>query len=458
MDFEPEYQQCLDKLSWAIDRLGEQVDPSQLGEIADLIVQPMTGPWRYFHTPQHIFDVGGSTDAIEVLAALFHDLVYVQVDRSVNFNLSYHIAPFAKEIKGQLQIRPTTQVAHDSMFEMVTSVFGFSPGQALSPTAGQNEFLSALVAAKVLEPFLSPALILKTIACIEATIPFQSVSADGLTASDRLYARLQVTSDRFKLGLSDTELLDSVRRAVRVANRDVLGFAYTNSASFLENTWNLLPETNHNLMHINSYTVHDYRVALQKMEGFMNFLKAEVIFRQFAGEPDDLTYAKLIANARTNLEIARLYLGSKLFAIACLEALSLRVGLDIPLSTMMGELPSSEGSEKIVQLEDFLPNFSDPFVPANEVEQEVLNLLEKGRSNNAAYDIKHSPISTFMVKVVGFDEIRRQRSRAQEFFQEKLSPEDFISGCDPQITKIIIDGVVQLFESRKAALCKGERE
>ncbi len=34
----------------------------------------MTREWRYFHTPNHIFEVGSSQDAIEVLAALFHDL------------------------------------------------------------------------------------------------------------------------------------------------------------------------------------------------------------------------------------------------------------------------------------------------------------------------------------------------------------------------------------------------
>ena len=33
----------------------------------------------------------GNKDAIEVIAALFHDIVYVQVDRSINFNVCYYI-------------------------------------------------------------------------------------------------------------------------------------------------------------------------------------------------------------------------------------------------------------------------------------------------------------------------------------------------------------------------------
>ena len=96
MDSKQAYLQCLERLIWAIDRLKVEVEPSELARIAELIVQPMTGPWRFFHTPEHIFDVGGNEDAIEVLAALFHDIVYVQVDRSINFNVSYYITPVSK--------------------------------------------------------------------------------------------------------------------------------------------------------------------------------------------------------------------------------------------------------------------------------------------------------------------------------------------------------------------------
>jgi len=450
MNCEQEYNQCFERLTWACARLGAEVASEGLAEIAQLIVQPMTGTWRHFHTPQHIFDVGGQDDPIEVLAALFHDLVYVQVDLSVNFNLSYYISPFSQELDGKLQIRPRDKLPADRSFEMVLAVFGFSPGQVLSPLAGQNEFLSAAVAAKVLETFLTPQQILEIVACIEATIPFQYVLENGLTVSDRLFYRLKDANCRFDLNLSETGLRETVKRAVRVANRDVLGFAHTSSAIFLDNTWNLLPETNHNLMHINAYTVREYRVALQKMEGFMNFLTAEVVFRQFDGEPDDETYRHMVDMARKNIEVARLYLGSKLFAIAVVEALSLRVGLSIPLSTMMGDHPSQ--TPKCAQLEDFIPDIQTKHPPQTDLEREVLTLLSRGRTQNAAYDIKHSPLATFMVKLVGFEEIRRQRQRAQEFFQETRSAEDFLAGCDPQLIEAIATGVLQLFDSRKSAL------
>ncbi|HZX00624.1 MAG TPA: hypothetical protein VFF45_00105 [Bacilli bacterium] len=59
----------------------------------------MTGPWRYFHTPNHIFEVGGTDDPIEVLAALFHDIVYVQVDRGIQFNVAHFLTPFIVQLR-----------------------------------------------------------------------------------------------------------------------------------------------------------------------------------------------------------------------------------------------------------------------------------------------------------------------------------------------------------------------
>lgn len=336
------HKRCLDSLVWAIEQLQGQAETSQLEQIAELVILSMTGPWRYFHTPDHIFEVGGCQDAIEVLAALFHDLVYVQVDHGTNLNISRYIAPFIQEIKGELVILKTTDLPKDRLFEIVAAVFGFAPSQTLSPFNGQNEFLSAVVAAKILEPFLSPSLIAEIAVCVEATIPFRSKSQSGLSASELLYQRVAKTNQQFNLGWSEAKTCEVVKRSVRLANRDVENFAFSNSADFLDNTWNLLPETNHELINATSYTIQGYRRSLQKMEGFMNFLKPELVFQQFRGEPDEQIYVELLAKTQKNLEVAKLYLGIKLITIAILEALSSHLGRNIPLSTMMGELPIPE--------------------------------------------------------------------------------------------------------------------
>jgi hypothetical protein len=444
-------KQCLEKLIWAMQKLEIDTDGTELPKIAELIVQTMTGPWRYFHTPNHIFEVGGEDDPIEVLAALFHDVVYVQVDQSVNFNLTYYIAPFVRQVGEHLVIRDPINLPQDQMFEMVREIFDFVPGQTLSPMSGQNEFLSALVASKVLEDLLSLELLVKIVACIEATIPFRTKTELG-SNSDILYRRLKDVCERFNLKLTDDELIETVQRSVRLSNRDVGSFAHESAAKFLDNTWNLLPETNHYLKNSSSYTINQYRTALQKMEGFMNFIQPEIIFHQFRGYPDDATYKNLVDGARKNIEVGRLYLATKLFTIAFLEALSLRFGRVIPVSTLMGEMPSEGFSA--VSLVDFLPQNPNSHEPKTELQQLVLTLLDEGRSQSSSYDIKNSPLATYMVKCLGFDELLHQRNRAQQFFQDKISHEEFLAGCDSNIEKTVTDGIVQLFDSRKNALCQ----
>ncbi len=442
------YEKCLEKLTWATNALKVDTTPTQLAEIAELIVQPMTGPWRYFHTTNHLFEVGGNSDAIEVLAALFHDLVYVQVDSSINFNLSYYLVPFIQEVQGQLKIGDDRKLPKDATFEMAMSIFGFIPGQVLSPFGGQNEFMSAIVAGKTLDSFIKPQHLFQILACIEATIPFVPPSADGLSASDRLYQRLQETNSKFNLNLTEAELIETVNKSVRMANRDISGFAAPSDV-FIENTWNLLPETNHALLALNSYTVYEYRIALEKTERFLSSLNPELIFRKFDGKPDNKIYQNLVERARNNLEVARLYLRCKLFSIAFMEALSLRVGLNIPLSTMIGEARSQDFYT--AQLVDFLPKLGDVYQPKNKLESEVLALLEPGETAKASYEA-NSPLTTFIIKCVGFDEIINNRKLVQDFFAKNISAEDFLGGKNSQITQKLLDAIIQLFENRKNAL------
>ncbi len=450
MDLEDARTRCKDRLVRAIEQLQGKVEPTQLENITELIVQTMTGPWRYFHTPEHIFEVGGSVDAIEVLAALFHDLVYVQVDQGVGLNIASYIAPYVKEVNLQLVIREATELPDSLMFDIVTTIFGFAPGQVLSSLAGQNEFLSALIAARALEPVLNSVTIAQIVACIEATIPFRPLSSSGLSPSEVLYQRLAVANEQFNFGWSDDQIIEIVKRCVRVANRDVENFAYPNSANFLDNTWNLLPETNHELIKANSYKVAEYRRSLQNMEKFMNFLSPELVFQRFRGEPNEETYQDLMSKTRKNLEVAKLYLGCKLVSIAIIEALSTRLARDVPLSTLMGELPTQ--GIRTPSLEDFIPDIQSTQRNETVLESEVLELLTKGRNEESTYDLKNSPIATFIVNSMGFTSVRHLIQRAKEFFGETISPDEFLSECDPDAIRTIIDGIEKLFESRVRAL------
>jgi hypothetical protein len=382
---------------------------------------------------------------------LFHDLVYVQVDQGVSVNIGRFIAPFIHEENGQLVINDRQDLPADRMLDMVMAIFNFSPSQALQPTAGQNEFLSAVICAKCLETSLEEKVIAAIAACIEMTIPFRPRFADGTYASNALYQRMEQVNQDFNLGYTTADLEALILRSVRLANRDVENFASLSSSHFLNNTWNLLPETNHDLKYVNSYTVNGYRKSIQKMEGFLSFLSPERVFQRFGDYPDEQTYIGLIERTKRNMEVGKLYLGSKLTSIAVLEALSLRIGHDTPISTMMGELPTTE-DDSTYKLEKFLPYVHNPKEPETDLELEVLHLLEKGRTLDSSYDIRHSPIATFMVKKLGFREIRRLILKCKEFFAGDISAEEFLSNCDPFIINAVTDGVLKLFEMRKAAL------
>ncbi|HAJ62435.1 MAG TPA: hypothetical protein DCP31_26955, partial [Cyanobacteria bacterium UBA8543] len=91
-------------------------------------------------------------------------------------------------------------------FEIVTDIFGLAPGQVLSPFAGQNEFLSALIAALSLSPLLKESQVAQIAACIEATIPFRPLSSAGLKPSEILHQRLVSANTKFNFGWNESEI------------------------------------------------------------------------------------------------------------------------------------------------------------------------------------------------------------------------------------------------------------
>jgi len=450
MDLAADKQKCLDCLRDSCKKLGIVLADDKLNPIADLIIQSMTGPWRSFHTPDHIFQVGMGGDEIEVISALFHDTVYVQVDQGINVNMARYISPYILEHNQQLMITSDPELILDPIFRLCLTIFGFEQGKPLFPMAGQNEFLSALLAGKVLEGILPLSILAQIIACIEATIPFRGPDAQGVACSEKLLTNLKKANDDFKFQWSDEDLYKIVERGVRLSNRDVENFSSQHAAHFLDNTWNLIPETNHDLMRVNTYTVQGYRISLQKMEGFLNFLKAEIVFRQYRSEPSDVNFELMVSRAARNLEIARFYLGMKLTSIALLEAISLRIGRDVPVAMLMGELPIKNIPS--IGLEQLLPPVQNPIQPTGDAEAEVLSLLELGRTFDSDYDVKNSPIATLMAKTIGFEEMQKLLVKARLFFKGELTSEAFLEACPKNLVDAIVGSILELFAIRAKAL------
>mgnify|MGYP000635611639 CR=1 FL=1 len=164
-----------------------------------MVIQSMSGPWRSFHTPEHIFDVGEGGTPTEVLAALFHDLVYVQVDQGINLSLARHLADALQETEQGLKLDPAA-VRQDPLLQMTVDLFGFAHDQLLNPFGGQNEFLSAVVAVRSMRDLLPPAVLAQVVACIGLglAIPFLLVPV--------LRARIDIDGEPAVLGDTIEEL------------------------------------------------------------------------------------------------------------------------------------------------------------------------------------------------------------------------------------------------------------
>ena len=111
-------------------------------------------------------------------------------------------------------------------------------------------------------------------ACIEQTIPFR---VDPVT---ELHDRLVGARPRRRRAR---------RHDARARSASATATSRTSPttmpARFLDNTWKLLPESNPALHSPLVYTVRDYRIALQKMEGFLAWLPAERVFHTWGDEP-----------------------------------------------------------------------------------------------------------------------------------------------------------------------------
>lgn len=428
--------------------MGVTVSLEKLENLAVTIHRAMTVQARHFHTLEHVFTFIDAADPIRTMAALYHDIVYYQVDMGFTPQILELISPYIREEGDDFYI--IENLPHDDRLLMITlDVFDLHHGQKLSSVAALNEFLSALVMNKQLDGLVREKDLLCMTLCIEATIPFRGLTPDGRTHFEVLEQRLREISDRYGLALQQHELVDTIKIAVIFANKDIENFAEPDPDHFLDNTWKLLPETNVALRMPDVYSIGAYRQALQKMASFLMNLNPDMIFNQYHGVPSDQEYKRMAYYARNNIVIGREYLTLKILATAILEALARATGGDAPFSLFLGDIPR-EGVN-IKRLEYYLPDVPEPaWVDHNSV---MYHLLEAGRSSDTSFDMKNSPLSLFVYKVMSPETIPVACDLAKEFFNGTLSAHDFLMGLDPAVVRPIARASsIMVFTRRQALL------
>lgn len=432
--------------------MGVSVSLEKLEDLAVTIHRAMTVQARHFHNLEHVFAFVDSSDPIRTMAALYHDVVYYQVDMGFSPQISDLVSPYLRKVEnadGEDEFFIVDELpSGDRLFVMALDVFDLHPGQKLMPVT-LNEFLSALVMNKQLGGLIREKDLLCMTLCIEATIPFRGLTVDGRTHFELMEERLRQISERYGLALTQHELIDTIKVSVTFANKDIENFAEPNPDHFLDNTWKLLPETNAALRMPDVYSIGAYRQALQKMLVFLLGLNPDFIFNQYRGVPSDEEYRLMAHYARNNIIVGREYLKLRILATAILEALAKATGGDAPLSLFIGDVPR-EGVN-IKRLEYFLPDVPEPaWVDHNSV---MYHLLAAGRSGDTSFDMKNSPLSLFIYKVMPPDKASAACGRAAAFFEGRVSAHDFLTEFDPAVVQPIARASsIMVFTRRQALL------
>ncbi len=433
----------------AFDQLGVQVELVVLEDLVVLIHKAMSVQARNYHNLDHVFSLVDLDEPIITLAALFHDLVYCQVDRVFLPQIYQILSPYIDERDGRIRIVDEPAVS-DRLFNITLDVFDFKPGQYLKTSTGLNEFLSALVMAKKLESILSDQALFKILLCIEATIPFRNSVLNGEDYFYTLEKRANQIAESSYLKLDQASIQESVKLAVILANRDVESFADTDVSGYLETTWKLLPEFNVALREIKVYSIREYRHALQTMETSMSHLDAERVFHQFRGEPSNDVFQRKVNQARKNIATGQEYLRIKLLTQAILEALADQTGGDAPLSLFMGDLPNAGMHPR--RLEDYLPEIAAP--EWVDVTSDLYGMLTGHRIREVSFDLSTAPLSLFVYKRLIPNRVNYLLNLAKELFSGGVNSSEFLSKIDPDVLSPIAVASAEMVYTRREQLLK----
>ena len=418
----------------ALHALGTSAETTDIERWGFSVHAALSASGREFHNHDHVVDLLDDGDPLEVIAALYHDAVYIQVDQGPPRSMRDELAPLLAQSAEGWRVLPTAAIG---VTGEVLSVFARQVGDIVTPTTGLNEFASALVASVQLQNVLYREQRIAVAACIEQTIPFREDPAT------ELHKRLRL------LGLAGDALEETVRRAVRVGNRDVDNFSDNDPARFLDNTWKLLPESNPALHSPMVYTVRDYRIALQKMESFLAWLPADRVFHTWGTEPSPQIHARRVARTTGNLALAVRYLRAKLYSIGLVEAIAEVTGGDVPLDYFMGGLKSATGERpSMKRIEQFLPTLSH----ARDLDPPLHRLLAEGRASESSFDTGPSPLGAFLHAVVGEGEVMKQVESAKKWWAGGTDAVTFLQAQPPKPVAAIARAAGNIIDTRRDRL------
>jgi len=445
------FQRLIAIIEQAFNDLQVEIPQRKVEELAITVHRAMTSRARNFHTLEHVFTFVNPDNPIQTLAALYHDIVYYQVDLGFTPDIWNIIRSDIEFLDDHLHV--CRQVSpQDRSLAVLLDVFDFCPGQKLSIAGELNEFLSALVLSRQLEDVLSEKDLLTMMLCIEATVPFRGIGPDGTSHFDVLESRLRRISESYQIAFTEQEIEDAIRLSVMFANKDIENFGEIEPGRFIDNTWKLLPEMNIALRARDVYSICEYREALQNMGEFLGSLNPDNVFNQYKGTPPPEKYNRMSRRARQNIRIANEYLEIKLVGLAILDALAQVTGGDAPLSLFVGDQPLSENNHSSRSLDDYLPDLSIP--PWIDNSSEICKLLAPNTNHGKGFDRRFSGLALFLYKSLPSEKLKYYRAEAELMFSGLIDPNEFLSKLDCGLIRTIALASAEMVPTRRVKLIK----
>lgn len=434
----------------AFQGLSVEVPPNEVQKLVTLVHHSMEAKTRTYHTAFHVFSLCEGMQPIQVLAALFHDVVVYELDGGFHAWLSPLLEGVTHAESGTLRLLDNAH--EDRAIALCVDIFGFHPGQRLSPRQGMNEFLSAVVAVRLLLHHLSDAQLMALVACIELTTPFRLPDANGNTAAQALAQRVQARCTKLTPALFDTDqqsaefVKTTVTNAVIFANQDVAGFTKAAPEHCLSNSMLLIEESMTPMAASGANSLLAYRSALMGMDTFLSQLNPAFVGQSYEGQPDASAVMQMQATVQRNIAFVRDYLAAVLSSVAIIEALALSTGTDCPMAMFLSSNSCTEAGP--APLHNLFPA-----PPARVIVHAKLHqLLKNGLLTEKNPGLSALPLAACVYEFLGHEATQQTRQQAKQMFDGTLTPHAFLQNLDHDMVCAIIQESAKIDVSRKAAL------
>ncbi|MDI1244083.1 MAG: hypothetical protein PSV24_01610 [Rhodoferax sp.] len=420
--------------------LSVDVPPAEVRDLARLVCQCLDGNTRTYHTSFHVLSLCDGMQPIQVLAALFHDVVFVQLDGGFPIWVSDLLKGVTRAESESLRLQEVAPDDHD--LALCADIFGFRPNDVLAPNAGMNEFLSSVVAVRLLRRHLSSAQLIAVAACIELTIPFRAPDAQGNTPAQALAQRVQARC----ASLFDAEpqraafIKTTLTEAVIFANRDVMGFIDASPEHCLSNSMLLVEESMMPQAASSASSLLSYRRALLGMDTFLSQLKPAYVGQSFAGCPNARTVVQMQTTTQKNITFVRDYLAAVLSSVAIIEALSRITGSDYPRTLLLSDMRCAEA--------DFFPVPKAGLIDSDA----LLQLLKSGLVPDENPGLNALPLTACVYRFMGPKATRQTYEQAKQLFDGTLSAQAFLQQLNRDMVGAIIRLAAELDAPQKEAI------